>query len=77
MYLTEWQESGERYERYEEYCIDENKVTLALEYMTPIKGIDTSNICRRIRSGRITAPEAAADYDEECRKMALKIGLWE
>ena len=39
MHLTEWQESGER---YEEYCIDENKVTLALEYMTPIKGIDTS-----------------------------------
>lgn len=72
MHLTEWQESGER---YEEYCIDENKVTLALEYMTPIKGIDTSNICRRIGSGRITAP--AADYDEECRKMALKIGLWE
>ena len=50
---------------------------IALEYMTPIKGIDTSNICRRIGSGRITAPEAAADYDEECRKMALKIGLWE
>lgn len=72
MYLTEWQESGER---HEEYCIDENKVTLALEYMTPIKGIDTSSICRRIGSGRITAP--AADYDEECRKMALKIGLWE
>lgn len=70
MHLTEWQESGER---YEEYCIDENKVTLALEYMTPIKGIDTSSICRRIGSGRITAP----DYDEECRKMALKIGLWE
>ena len=70
--MTEWQESGER---YEEYCIDENKVTLALEYMTPIKGIDTSGICRRIGSGRITAP--AADYDEECRKMALKIGLWE
>lgn len=65
MHLTEWQESGER---YEEYCIDENKVTLALEYMTPIKGIDTSSICRRIGSGRITAPEAAADYDEECRK---------
>ena len=72
MHLTEWQESGER---YEEYCIDENKVTLALEYMTPIKGIDTSSICRRIGSGRITAP--AADYDEECRKMALKIGLWQ
>ena len=72
MHLTEWQESGER---HEEYCIDENKVTLALEYMTPIKGIDTSSICRRIGSGRITAP--AADYDEECRKMALKIGLWE
>ena len=74
MHLTEWQESGER---YEEYCIDENKVTLALEYMTPIKWIDTSSICRRIGRGIITAPEAAADYDEECRKMALKIGLWE
>ena len=66
MHLTEWQESGER---YEEYCIDENKVTLALEYMTPIKGIDTSSICRRIGSG--------SGFDEECRKMALKIGLWE
>lgn len=74
MYLTEWQESGER---YGEYCIDENKVTLALEYMTPIKGIDTSSICRRIGSGRTTALEAAADYDEECRTMVLKIGLWE
>ena len=56
---------------------DENKVTLALEYMTSVKGVECSVICRRIGSRRITAPEAAADYDEECRKMALKIGLWE
>ena len=79
VFYTGYQVKEERPELVEEIqsYYDENKVTLALEYMTPIKGIDTSGICRRIGSGRITAPEAAADYDEECRKTALKIGLWE
>lgn len=39
------------------------------------------NIWRRSRGLTLLAyvegSEAAADYDEECRKMALKIGLWE
>lgn len=79
VFHTGYQPKEKRSELVEEIqrYYDENKVTLALEYMTPVKGIDTSAICRRIGSGRITAPEAAADYDEECRKMALKIGLWE
>lgn len=55
----------------------QGRVTLALEYLTPIKGINCSLICSELGSGRISAREAAEAYDEDCRKMALQIGLWE
>ena len=74
--MTAWEQASFLVEKIQSYY-DENKVTLALEYMTPVKGVECSVICRRIGSRRITAPEATADYDEACRKMALKIGLWE
>lgn len=54
----------------------EGNVALALEYMTPVKGINCAVICSRLGSGRISAKEAAEAYDEECRKMALKMGVW-
>lgn len=56
---------------------EEGRITLALEYMTPVKGINCASICTRLGSGRISAEEAAEAYDEECRKMALQMGLWE
>ena len=55
----------------------EGNVMLALEYLTPIKGINCAQICNKLGNGRISALEAAEAYDEECRKMALQIGLWE
>ncbi|WP_035616522.1 extracellular solute-binding protein [Eisenbergiella tayi] len=55
----------------------EGNIMLALEYLTPIKGINCAQICNKLGSGRISALEAAEAYDEECRKMALQIGLWE
>ena len=58
------------------YYMD-GKATPALEYLTPIKGINCSRICSALGSGRINAEEAAEAYDEECRKMALQMGLWQ
>lgn len=56
---------------------EEGRVAPALEYQTPVKGINCSQICSELGSGRISAGEAAEAYDEDCRKMALQMGLWE
>jgi ABC-type glycerol-3-phosphate transport system substrate-binding protein len=54
----------------------EGRITSALEYLSPVKGINCQQICNELGSGRITAREAAAAYDEECKRMALQLGLW-
>lgn len=54
----------------------EGKTMPALEYMTPVKGINCSRICSELGNRRISARDAAEAYDEDCRKMALQIGLW-
>lgn len=54
----------------------EGKTAPALEYLTPIKGANCPQICGEIGSGQTTAKEAAEAYDEDCKKAAMQLGLW-
>lgn len=57
---------------------DEGKTTTALEFMTSVKGANCPAICQEAGSGQTTAEEAAAAYDEDCKKQAVQLGLnWE
>lgn len=54
----------------------EGKTAPALEYLTPIKGANCPQICGEIGGGQTTAKEAAEAYDEDCKKAAMQLGLW-
>lgn len=57
---------------------DSGKTRTALEYMTSVKGANCPQICQEVGSGQSTAKEAAAAYDEDCKKQAVQLGLdWE
>lgn len=48
----------------------------ALEYLTPIKGANCPQICSEIGSGQTSAKEAAEAYDEDCKKAAMQLRMW-
>lgn len=54
---------------------DEGKTALALEFLTPVKGANCPAICQELGSGQTTPEEAAAAYDEDCKKQAVQLGL--
>lgn len=54
---------------------DAGKTITALEFMTPVKGPACDRICVEVGSGLISAAQGAADYDEDCKKQALQLGL--
>lgn len=54
---------------------DEGKTCTALEFMTSVKGANCPAICQEVGSGQTTAAEAAAAYDEDCKKQAVQLGL--
>lgn len=57
---------------------DEGKTAPALEFETSVKGASCEQICQEVGTGQCTAAEAAANYDEDCKKMATQLGLnWE
>ena len=57
---------------------DEGKVSLALEFQTSVKGTNCEYICSEVATGQTTAEEAAAAYDDDCKKQATQLGLnWE
>lgn len=57
---------------------DAGKTITALEFMTAVKGSNCASICVEVGSGQTTAEEAAAAYDEDCKKQAVQLGLnWE
>uniref|UniRef100_S0DF82 Putative extracellular solutebinding protein family 1 n=1 Tax=termite gut metagenome TaxID=433724 RepID=S0DF82_9ZZZZ len=57
---------------------DAGKTITALEFMTAVKGPNCDAICQEAGSGQTTAEQAAAAYDEDCKKQALQLGLnWE
>ena len=57
---------------------DEGKISLALEFQTSVKGTNCEYICTEVATGQTTAEEAAAAYDDDCKKQATQLGLdWE
>ena len=54
---------------------DSGKTGLALEFITPVKGADCPAICQELGTGQTTPEEAAAAYDEDCKKQAAQLGL--
>ncbi len=55
--------------------IDSGKTAIAMEFLTPVKGVDALPICQELGSGQTTPEEAAAKYDASCEKQALQLGL--
>lgn len=58
---------------------DAGKTSLALEFQTSLKGASCDQICVEAISGSMTAQKAASTYDDDCKKMAVQLGLegWE
>ncbi len=54
---------------------DAGKTITALEFMTAVKGPACDRICLEVGSGQISAEQGASDYDEDCKKQALQLGL--
>ena len=54
---------------------DEGKTAPALEFLTPVKGINCESLCQELGSGQSTPEETAQAYDEDCRKQAVQLGL--
>lgn len=55
--------------------IDSGKTKPAMEFQTPVKGPNCEKFTQELGSGQTTPEEAAAGYDEDCRKQALQLGL--
>ncbi|WP_343247306.1 ABC transporter substrate-binding protein [Diplocloster hominis] len=57
---------------------DSGKTGLAAEFLTQVKGSQCTEICTELVTGQIDYKEAAASYDEDCKKQAQQLGLnWE
>lgn len=57
---------------------DEGKNTPALEYVSPIKGTACEQLTTAVGLGQMSGAEAAAAYDEDCKKSAVQLGYdWE
>lgn len=57
---------------------DSGKVTSALEYQSPIKGTSCEQLTTAVGLGQMKGAEAAASYDEDCKKSAVQLGYdWE
>lgn len=54
---------------------DAEKIEVALEFLTPVKGADCMTICQELVSGQTNPKEAAVKYDKDCAKMATQLGL--
>lgn len=54
---------------------DAGKTSVALEFETAVKGTNCEYICSEVATGQSTAEEAAAAYDEDCKKQATQLGL--
>lgn len=54
---------------------DEGKTMVMMQFLTPIKGVNCPSICQECGSGQTSAKEAAHEYDVDCRKQAIQMGL--
>jgi raffinose/stachyose/melibiose transport system substrate-binding protein len=55
--------------------IDTGRSSLALEFLSPVKGPALEQICVEVGSGISTAEKGAALYDEDVKKQAQQLGL--
>ena len=57
---------------------DAGKTCPALEYVSPIKGTACEQLTTAVALGQMSGADAAADYDEDCKKSAVQLGYnWE
>ena len=57
---------------------DEGKTFPALEYVSPIKGTTCEQLTVAVGLGQMSGEEAAAAYDDDCKKSAVQLGYdWE
>ena len=57
---------------------DEGKTVPALEYQSPIKGTTCEQMTTAVGLGQMSGEEAAAMYDDDCKKSAVQLGYdWE
>jgi carbohydrate ABC transporter substrate-binding protein, CUT1 family (TC 3.A.1.1.-) len=54
---------------------DEGKTCPALEYISPIKGTACEQLTTAAAMGQMSGAEAAAKYDEDCKKSAVQLGF--
>jgi raffinose/stachyose/melibiose transport system substrate-binding protein len=54
---------------------NDGKIISALEFLTNVKGASCEQITSSVALGQITGEEAAAMYDDDCKKSALQLGL--
>lgn len=55
--------------------IDSGNSYPALEFLSPVKGVDLPQLCISAGTGQMTSEEAAAAYDEDVKKQAEQLGL--
>ncbi len=68
-------ECFEAVKEMQERFFDTGRTAMALEFQTAVKGANCASICQELESGQTTAAEAAAKYDEDCKKQAVQLGL--
>lgn len=57
---------------------DDGKTVPALEYQSPIKGTTCEQMTTAVGLGQMSGEEAAAMYDDDCKKSAVQLGYdWE
>ncbi len=57
---------------------DDGKTVPALEYQSPIKGTTCEQMTTAVGLGQMSGEEAAAMYDDDCKKSAVQLGCdWE
>lgn len=59
----------------QENYFDTGMNAVALEFQTAVKGANCASICQELASGQSAPEEAAAKYDEDCKKQAVQLGL--
>lgn len=55
--------------------VNAGKTYPVLDNLVQVKGLECPNICVEAMMGEITGEEAAAAYDEDCKKQAIQMGL--
>lgn len=68
------EDSYDAVKQAQEY-FDAGKTCVALEFQTAVKGTNCEYICQEVGTGQTTAEEAAAAYDDDCKKQAMQLGL--